>query len=93
LGKQKTADEIDRHLGQRVRMRRIERNISQVELATKLGISFQQLQKYESGHNRMSASRLYRMGQILDAPVGFFFEGLPPKPLETRAGPPAPEQK
>ena len=68
---------VDRHVGERVRMRRIMRNMTQVEMATELGITFQQLQKYEKGSNRIGASRLYHIAQIVDVLPGFFFEGLP----------------
>jgi transcriptional regulator with XRE-family HTH domain len=75
---------VDKHVGERVRMRRIMCGMSQVELADKLNVSFQQVQKYEKGTNRIGASRLYHIAQILDVPPAFFFEDLSgPK---TRAG-------
>jgi transcriptional regulator with XRE-family HTH domain len=74
---EKKPDSIDIHVGGRVRMRRITINMSQVELGRKLGVTFQQIQKYERGVNRMGASRLYRTAQILDVPVSSFFEDLP----------------
>jgi transcriptional regulator with XRE-family HTH domain len=67
---------IDRHIGCRVRMRRKVLNISQYYLAYDLEISFQQLQKYESGENRISASRLYEISKVLKTSPHFFFEGL-----------------
>ncbi len=68
--------EIDQHIGQRVRERRIVLGLSQTVLADGLGITFQQLQKYEKGHNRIAASRLYGCAQLLEVPPEFFFEGL-----------------
>lgn len=67
---------IDRHIGSRVRLRRKVLSISQYSLAFDLEISFQQLQKYESGENRISASRLYEISKILSVSPYFFFEGL-----------------
>ena len=67
---------IDIHVGARVRSRRIELGVSQEWLAAQLGVTFQQLQKYEGASNRVSASRLFRIGQALDVPVSFFFEGM-----------------
>jgi transcriptional regulator with XRE-family HTH domain len=74
---QRKTDAIDKRVGDRVRMRRIMCKMTQIELGTKIGVTFQQLQKYEKGTNRIGASRLYRIAQILDTPVGFFFEDLP----------------
>ncbi len=68
--------EIDQHIGQRVRERRIVLGLSQTVLADGLGITFQQLQKYEKGHNRIAAGRLYGCAQLLEVPPEFFFEGL-----------------
>lgn len=65
----------DKYIGNRVRMRRLELRMSQVDLADRLGITFQQVQKYENGVNRISASRLQRISQVLDVPIYFFFEG------------------
>jgi transcriptional regulator with XRE-family HTH domain len=67
---------VDMHVGARVRMRRRFMGVSQQSLAAKLGITFQQVQKYERGANRISASKLYEIGRVLEAPVSFFFEGL-----------------
>ena len=67
---------IDRHVGERIRSRRAELGMTQHDLATLLGISYQQVQKYETGANRVSAGRLYEMARQLGSPVGFFFEGL-----------------
>jgi transcriptional regulator with XRE-family HTH domain len=71
---------IDKHVGARVRTRRIMLNKSQAEVANALGLTFQQLQKYENGANRISASRLQSLCAILQAPVSFFFDGLPDVP-------------
>jgi transcriptional regulator with XRE-family HTH domain len=67
----------DKHVGQRVRMRRLMLGLSQTDLADTLGLTFQQVQKYEKGTNRISASRLQRISEILQVPVEFFFEGAP----------------
>ena len=68
---------IDQHVGRRVRMRRKVLAISQQKLGAALGLTFQQVQKYENGTNRMGASRLQQMSDILQVPVEFFFEGAP----------------
>ena len=67
---------IDVHVGQRLRMRRTLLGMSQEAVAEALGLTFQQLQKYEKGSNRISASRLYELSQILDVPQAFFFEEM-----------------
>ena len=68
---------IDKHVGSRARMRRMMLGMSQEKLGDALGLTFQQVQKYEKGMNRISASRLQHMSQILQVPVPFFFEGAP----------------
>jgi transcriptional regulator with XRE-family HTH domain len=68
---------IDKHVGNRVRMRRLMLDLTQMQLADGLGLTFQQVQKYEKGTNRISASRLHRLSHILRVPVPFFFEGAP----------------
>jgi transcriptional regulator with XRE-family HTH domain len=68
---------IDKHVGSRVRMRRLMLDMSQTNLADALGLTFQQVQKYEKGTNRIGASRLQHISQILQVPVPFFFEGAP----------------
>ena len=70
-------DPVDIHVGSRIRMRRILLGKSQEAVATLLGVSFQQLQKYESGANRVSASRLFDMAHILLAPISYFFDEMP----------------
>ena len=80
---------IDKHIGARLRAARIERGLSQAAFGEKLGLSFQQVQKYELGKNRISAGRLLECADILVKPVDWFFEGLA---RETKcAGQPAPD--
>lgn len=67
---------IDIHVGTRVRLRRQVMKMSQEKLGDQLGVTFQQVQKYERGANRVGASRLWKMSQVLDVNVGFFFDGL-----------------
>ncbi len=67
---------VDVHVGKRVRHRRWLVGITQQQLAEKVGIKFQQIQKYETGANRISASRLWDIGAVLGCPVSYFFEGL-----------------
>jgi transcriptional regulator with XRE-family HTH domain len=73
----KSPGPIDKHIGSRVRARRITLGMSQEKLAEALGITFQQVQKYEKGTNRVGASRLLHIAGILDVRIEFFFEGLP----------------
>lgn len=70
-----TKDPIDVLVGQRVRDRRRELKMSQTDLASKVGLSFQQLQKYEKAINRISASKLWNISKVIDVPVSYFFEG------------------
>lgn len=70
-------DPVDVHVGNRVRQRRTLMGMSQEKLGQALGLTFQQVQKYERGANRMGASRLHQVSQILDVPVEYFFEDLP----------------
>jgi transcriptional regulator with XRE-family HTH domain len=65
----------DIELGKRIRLRRVEQKISQAELGDKLGVSFQQVQKYEKGVNRVGAARLQQIATALDVPVTFFYDG------------------
>ena len=69
-----TPNEMDVHVGQRLRVRRSLLGLSQEKLAESIGLTFQQIQKYERGTNRVSAGRLYDLSKILDVPVGYFFE-------------------
>src|SRR4051794_15653843 len=64
---------IDVMVGKRIRLRRLQLTLSQTDLARKLGLTFQQVQKYEKGTNRVSCSRLYEIANILKVPVSFFF--------------------
>ena len=73
--KTKVTNPIDIHVGSRLRMRRLMLNVSQEKLGDALGITFQQVQKYEKGTNRISASRLQQAAQILHVSAPFFFEG------------------
>lgn len=73
----KVPNPIDRHVGSRVRMRRMLAGISQEKLGEALGLTFQQIQKYEKGANRISASRLQQIAKKLEVPVSFFFDGAP----------------
>lgn len=68
---------IDIHVGSRVRLRRILVGMSQERLGEEIGLTFQQIQKYEKGSNRISASRLYQISHILNVPVQYFFEDVP----------------
>jgi len=81
----KVPNPIDRHVGSRVRMRRMMLGMSQEKLGDALGLTFQQVQKYEKGANRIGASRLQQISQILQVPVSFFFEGVPSPRAEQRA--------
>ena len=67
---------IDAYVGERLRLRRTLLGMSQESLGDELNLSFQQVQKYERGTNRISASRLYELGRILDVPVAYFYEGM-----------------
>ncbi len=76
---------IDIHVGSRVRLRRTLLGMSQEKLGEAVRLTFQQIQKYERGVNRIGSSRLYQLSQILDVPVSFFFDDMPP--LDGRALP------
>jgi transcriptional regulator with XRE-family HTH domain len=73
----KRPNPIDQHVGSRVRMRRLMLAMSQEKLGAALGLTFQQVQKYEKGVNRISASRLQQISDVLQVPVAFFFAGAP----------------
>lgn len=76
----KAPNPTDAHVGARVRMRRMMLAMSQEKLSDALGLTFQQVQKYEKGTNRIGASRLQHIAQILQVPVSFFFDGAPGAP-------------
>jgi len=75
--KMSTPDPIDVHVGSRVRMRRTLLGMSQEKLGNALSLTFQQIQKYERGANRIGSSRLYKLSHILDVPVNYFFDDMP----------------
>jgi transcriptional regulator with XRE-family HTH domain len=77
MAAKKAPNPIDKHVGSRVRMRRMMLAMSQEKLGDALGLTFQQVQKYEKGTNRIGASRLQQISDILQVPVEFFFEGVP----------------
>lgn len=70
------SSDVDDHVGKRLRARRTELGISQEKLADAVGISFQQIQKYENASNRVAAGRLWDLAGCLDVDVGYFFEGI-----------------
>lgn len=78
----KSPNPIDIHVGSRVRLRRMMIGMSQERLGEKLSLTFQQVQKYEKGANRIGASRLFTIASILDVPVQFFFEDMPGEAIE-----------
>jgi transcriptional regulator with XRE-family HTH domain len=91
----KVPDPIDQHVGGRMRMRRLMLDMSQTDVAAALGVTFQQVQKYEKGIGGLGASRLQKISEILQVPVAFLFEGVPagagesePAPVGQEAGPP-----
>jgi transcriptional regulator with XRE-family HTH domain len=73
----RTPHATDRHVGDRIRMRRKMQGMSQEKLGQALGLTFQQVQKYEKGTNRVGASRLQHIASIQQVPISFFFEGVP----------------
>ena len=83
------ADGRDAEVGRRVRSRRLECRLSQTELADRIGVTFQQVQKYEKGVNRIGAGRLQRISEALDVPITFFFDASPHAPA--RGGESSPE--
>jgi transcriptional regulator with XRE-family HTH domain len=80
--------DIDTHVGKRLRMRRTILGLSQEAVAKAVGITFQQVQKYEKGTNAMNANRLYEFGQFMHVPVAYFFDGLE-RPGSATSGAPA----
>ena len=86
MANKKQPNPIDIHVGSRVRLRRMMLGMSQEKLGEQLGITFQQIQKYEKGTNRIGASRLQHIARVLSVPVSFFFEDAPAPPTENTAG-------
>lgn len=82
MASKKSPNPIDIHVGSRVRLRRMMLGMSQEKLGEALGITFQQIQKYEKGTNRIGASRLQHTATVLKVPVSFFFEDAPGTPEE-----------
>ena len=72
----RSANPVDVHVGTRVRLRRQVLKMSQEKLGDQLGVTFQQVQKYERGANRIGASRLWKISDVLNVPINFFFDGL-----------------
>lgn len=70
-------DTVDTHVGSRLRLRRTLLGLSQTELGKRVGLTFQQIQKYERGSNGIAASRLWQLADVLDVPISFFFDGMP----------------
>ena len=82
----KSPNSVDVHVGNRIRERRQSLGMSQEKLADGLGLTFQQVQKYEKGVNRVGASRLQAISSILEVPISFFFDGASPSPSRKRTG-------
>ena len=80
------ASSVDAHVGLRVRQRRTLLGMSQTQLGEALGLTFQQVQKYERGVNRIGASRLFDLSRVLDVPIGFFFDDMPPEMGGSQSG-------
>ena len=76
MSQERLANSVDERIGKRVKSRRLEVDLSQEKLAVLVGVTFQQIQKYENGVNRIAASRLWEMAKALGVPVGYFYEGL-----------------
>ncbi|MBF5093835.1 helix-turn-helix transcriptional regulator [Azospirillum sp. INR13] len=80
-------DMVDTHVGSRLRLRRTLLGLSQTELGRRLGLTFQQIQKYEHGTNGIAASRLWQLAEVLDVPVSFFFDDMPDTALRASEPP------
>jgi transcriptional regulator with XRE-family HTH domain len=80
MSDERLANAVDEHIGKRVKARRLSIDLSQERLAELVGVTFQQIQKYENGVNRIAASRLWDMARALGVPVSYFFEGLRAEP-------------
>ena len=89
LPRQPRAQDIDRHIGARLRQRRVMNGLTQQGLADLIGVTYQQAHKYENGVNRIAAGRLYTIAQVLGVEVGYFFEGLQNAPSSQ----PSPQQR
>jgi transcriptional regulator with XRE-family HTH domain len=89
LPRQPRAQDIDRHIGGRLRQRRVMNGLTQQGLADLIGVTYQQAHKYENGVNRIAAGRLYTIAQVLGVDVGYFFEGL----QSAAPGEPSPQQR
>jgi transcriptional regulator with XRE-family HTH domain len=85
---ERSPNPVDRHVGLRIRLRRKELGISQEKLAEAIGLTFQQVQKYERAANRVSASKLWEMSRALSTNIGYFYEGLGDFPAPVGADPP-----
>lgn len=83
MSNERSSTAIDAYVGRRLKQRREELGLSQEKLAEFLGISFQQVQKYERGFNRVGASRLFQIGEALSVPTAFFFDGIEPQNRNT----------
>lgn len=80
------AHPVDIHVGKKIREARLVRGLTQSAVARELGLSFQQLQKYETGYNRVSASKMFELSQLLEVSPSFFFEGLGDEPARPETG-------
>ena len=89
MPRSKDLNAIDMHVGARVRMRRLMLDMTQEKLGDALGLTFQQVQKYEKGANRIGAGRLQQLSAILQVPVAFFFDGLRPVTAVLTTGSPS----
>jgi len=78
---------VDAHVGRRIRLRRTLLGMSQEKLAEALGLTFQQVQKYEKGVNRVGASRLFDLARVLEVPIGYFFDDMPDAPTMGKPNP------
>jgi transcriptional regulator with XRE-family HTH domain len=85
-GKEARPRAVDVHVGSRIRLRRNLLGMSQQSLGEALGLTFQQVQKYERGLNRVGASRLFDLSRVLDVPISFFFDDMPDSLMSTYAG-------
>lgn len=81
-----TPHPVDVHVGQRIKLRRTLMGMTQGKLGESIGLTFQQIQKYERGANRVSASKLWQLGNVLDVPISFFFEDMPDSVRESFPG-------